>query len=161
MSYRKQRIEYNRLGEFLIEQKAINQRQLDRVLEMQKRNHSGKRNLIGELLIEEGFIKEEKVLEALVFQYRFPYIMLSRYNIDPELAKIVPEHMARELNLIPVEKIKNSLSIAMSNPLDNAAISLIESVSNCSVQIFISTKKEINVAINKYYNDIPANIPIC
>ena len=62
--------------------------------------------------------------------------------------------MARELSLIPVEKIKNNLSIAMSNPLDNTAISLIESTSNCSIQIFISTKTEINIAINKYYNNI-------
>jgi hypothetical protein len=67
MRHRKQRFEYNRLGGILMEWKAIKQTQLDKVLETQKRNHSGKRNLIGELLVEEGFIKEEKIVEAVSF----------------------------------------------------------------------------------------------
>ena len=54
---------------------------------------------------------------------------------------------------MPVEKNRDSLSIAMSNPLDNEAISLVENVSNCNVQIFISTSSDINSAIDKYYGD--------
>jgi type IV pilus assembly protein PilB len=146
-------MEDKRIGELLIGWEMVEGYQLDKALLMQKSSDNGKRYFIGELLTREGFAKEEDVVEGLIAQYRFPYIVLSRYSIDPELTAVIPGRVARSLNLMPVEKNRDSLSIAMSNPLDNEAISLVENVSNCNVQIFISTRSDINSAIDKYYGD--------
>jgi hypothetical protein len=53
--------------------------------------------------------------------------------------------------VIPIDKIGNNLTIAMSNPLNTKAVEEIEQISRCNVQIFVTTSSDIRVAIDKYY----------
>jgi type IV pilus assembly protein PilB len=84
-------------------------------------------------------------------QYGFPYLPLSNYEIDPETLGIIPERVAKQYMLIPIDKIGNNLTIAMSNPLNIQAIEDIELLSGCKVQTFVSTSSDIKRAIEKYY----------
>ncbi|OQB13983.1 MAG: hypothetical protein BWY16_00191 [Candidatus Omnitrophica bacterium ADurb.Bin205] len=54
---------------------------------------------------------------------------------------------------MPVDKIGNNLTLAMSNPLNVQAIEDVEFLSGCSVQTFVSTSSDIKKAIAKYYKD--------
>jgi len=143
------RIINKRLGELLIERGIINTRQLEKALAIQQE----KGGLIGELLVELGFVKEEDIAQALTAQYGFPYLPLSNYEINPEVVNIVPGRVARQYMLLPIDKIGNSLTLAMSNPLNIQAIEDIELLSGCSVQTFVSTSTDIKKAIEKYYRE--------
>ncbi len=136
-----------KLGELLIERGVINRKQLQHALEMQKI----KGGLIGQVLVSLKYATEEAIAQALTAQYGFPYLPLDNYDIDSEIVKIVPKNVATQFCLIPVDKIGNNLTIAMSNPLNNLAIEDIELVSGLCVQIFVSTATDIKNAINKYY----------
>lgn len=70
-----------RLGELLIGQKLISQEQLGIVLEQQKR--TGRK--LGRLLIENGFVSEERFAEALARQFSFPLVNLKQFNVTPEV----------------------------------------------------------------------------
>ncbi|MDP3787657.1 MAG: hypothetical protein Q8R05_09000 [Candidatus Omnitrophota bacterium] len=137
------------LGELLIERGVINQRQLDKALDVQKE----KGGLIGEVLVELGFSKEEEITQALTAQYGFPYLPLANYEINPEIVDIIPSRVARQYLLIPVDKVGNNLTLAMSNPLNAHAIEDVELSSGCSIQIFVSTLSDVKGAIEKYYKD--------
>ncbi|MDD5166585.1 MAG: hypothetical protein PHQ57_04265 [Candidatus Omnitrophica bacterium] len=137
------------LGELLIERNIINQQQLDKALVAQK-ERSG---LLGEVLVDLGFAKEEDIAQALTAQYGFPYLPLSNYEINPEIINIVPARVARQFMLVPIDKIGNNLTLAMSNPLNIQAVEDIELLSGCSVQTFVSTSSDIKRAIAKYYKD--------
>lgn len=137
------------LGELLIERGVINQHQLDKALTVQKE----KGGLIGEVLVELGFAKEEDITQALTTQYGFPYLPLANYEINPEIANIIPSRVARQYLLIPVDKVGNNLTLAMSNPLNDHAIEDVELLSGCSIQIFVSTLSDVKGAIEKYYKD--------
>ena len=137
------------LGELLIERGIINQRQLEEALALQQ----NKGGLIGEILVELRFAKEEDIAQALTAQYGFPYLPLESYDINPEVANIVPGRVARQYLLIPLDKIGNNLTIAMSNPLNVQAIEDVELLSACSVQTFVSTSSDIKKAISKYSKD--------
>ena len=143
------RIIHKQLGELLIERGIIDERQLEKALSTQKE----KGGLIGELLVELGFAREEDIAQALTAQYGFPYLPLSNYEIDPEILKIVPARVARQYLLIPIDKIGDNLTLAMSNPLNIHAIEDIEMLSGCKVQTFVSTSSDIKKAIEKYYQD--------
>jgi len=143
------RIINKQLGELLIERGVLNQRQLDKALTVQKE----KGGLIGEILVELGFASEEDIAQALTAQYGFPYLPLGNYEINPEIANIVPIRVARQYLLIPIDKIGNNLTLAMSNPLNAQAIEDIELLSGCSVQTFVSTASDIKRAIEKYYKE--------
>ncbi len=137
------------LGELLIERGVINQHQLDEALTVQKE----KGGLIGEVLVELGFAKEEDITQALTAQYGFPYLPLANYEINSEIINIIPSRVARQYLLIPVDKVGNSLTLSMSNPLNVHAIEDVELLSGCSVQIFVSTLSDVKGAIEKYYKD--------
>jgi type IV pilus assembly protein PilB len=143
------RIINKQLGDLLIERGIINQRQLEKALAV----HKEKGGLIGEILVELGFAKEEDIAQALTAQYGFPFLPLGNYDINPEIIKIIPSRVAKQYMLIPIDKIGNNLTIAMSNPLNVQAAEDVELLTNCSVQTFVSTSSDIKKAIEKYYKD--------
>lgn len=138
-----------KLGELLIEEGIINQRQLDKALAIQQE----KGGLIGEILVDLGFVKEGDIAKSLTAQYGFPYLPLNNYDINPEIIAIIPVRVARQYLLIPIDKIGNNLTIAMSNPLNIQAVEDVELLSGCSVQTFVSTSSDIKRAIEKYYKN--------
>ncbi len=143
------RIINKQLGELLIERNIINQQQLEKALATQKERGG----LIGEVLVELGFVREEDIAQALTAQYGFPYLPLSNYEINPEVIDIIPSRVARQYLLVPIDRIGNNLTLAMSNPLNIQAIEDVELLASCSVQTFVSTSSDIKKAIEKYYKD--------
>lgn len=143
------RVVNKQLGELLIEWGIINQHQLEKALNLQKE----KGGLIGEILVELGFVKEEDIAQALTAQFGFPYLPLGSYEINPEVANLIPGRVARQYVLIPIDKIGTNLTVAMSNPLNIHAIEDVELICGCNVQTFVSTSSDIRKAIEKYYKD--------
>jgi type IV pilus assembly protein PilB len=143
------RIINKQLGELLIERSIINRQQLEKALVVQQERGG----LIGEILVELGFAKEDEIAQTLTAQYGFPYLPLSNYDINPEIVSVIPGRVARQYLLIPIDKIGNNLTLAMSDPLNVQAIEDVELLSGCSVQSFVSTSSDIKRAIEKYYKD--------
>ncbi len=141
------RISKKQLGQLLIERNIITQEQLDKALERMK----SQRGLIGEILVNMNFATEKDIAQALTCQYGFPYLPLSNYEIASEVVAAIPEDICREYSLIPIDKIGKSLTLAMSNPLNNEAIENIELLTGCLVQVFVSTVTDIKQSIDKYY----------
>ena len=135
------------LGEILIERQIITREQLQEALSILKKEEK----LIGEILVEKGFAKEEDIAQTLTAQYGFPYLPLDSYEVDPAIIKLIPQDLARQYVFIPVDKLGNSLSVAISNPLNNEALEKIEKLTNLHIQIFVSTSSDIRRAIDKYY----------
>lgn len=133
----------------LIERGILSQQQLEKSLAFQKERGG----LIGEILVELGFVKEEDIAQALTAQYGFPYLPLSNYEINPEIISVIPGRVARQYLLVPIDKIGNNLTLAMSNPLNVQAIEDVELLSGCSVQTFVSTSSDLKKAIEKYYKE--------
>jgi len=137
------------LGELLVERNIITKEQLEKALEIQK----GKGGLLGEILNELGYAKEEDIAHALTAQYGFPFLPLANYEIEQQVVLTIPENVCSQYCLIPIDKIGNNLTIAMSNPLNTQAIEDVEEISKCSVQIFVATPSDIRKAIQKYYKN--------
>lgn len=140
------------MGELLIEAGVLDQLQLNQALEIQNNNGNGQKP-IGELLMELGFVKEAQVIEAFATQYAFPYLPLARYDINPAAIDIVPARIAKDYRLMPVDRIRNILTVAMSEPLNLRAIEEVEAITKCHVRTFFSSSSEIKGAIDRYYKD--------
>ncbi|MDD4909922.1 MAG: hypothetical protein PHR44_04495 [Candidatus Omnitrophica bacterium] len=141
------RIIQKQLGELLIERGVISSQQLEKALSVQKE----KGGLIGEILVESGYAREEDIVQALTAQYGFPYLPLANYEIAPEVVNAIPERVARQYAVMPIDKIGDNLTVAMTNPLNTQAIEDIEMISGCNVQVFVSTASAVREAIDKYY----------
>ncbi|MDH3871734.1 MAG: MSHA biogenesis protein MshE, partial [Gammaproteobacteria bacterium] len=80
-----------RLGDLLVDKKLISEAQLQEALAEQKR--SGRK--IGQLLIENGYIQEDVMLQTLSAQIKVPYVDISTFELNPELVQRLPETAAR------------------------------------------------------------------
>lgn len=141
------KIVQKQLGQLLIDCNLLKTEQLEQALKIQKE----KGGLIGQILVRLGIVDEEQIAKALTAQYGFPYLPLGGYEIDPEAAQCIPEPVAKQYELIAVDRVGNVLTLSMSNPLNNQAVEDVEMITHCKVQVFVSTATDINEAIKKYY----------
>jgi len=141
------RLVKKQLGELLIERGVITKAQLEKALKIQKE----KGGLIGQVLVVLGFTKEEEIAQALTIQYGFPFLPLDNYELSKNIVQIIPENVARQYCLIAVDKIGETLTVSMANPLNVKATEDIELLSKCNVQVFVSTMTDINKALDKFY----------
>ncbi|MFH1407224.1 MAG: hypothetical protein ABIH01_04420 [Candidatus Omnitrophota bacterium] len=135
------------LGKLLVERGVINPEQLQEALKIQGQTGG----LIGNILVARGYSSEEAIAQALTTQYGFPYLPLNNYEIDGPVIRLVPEYVAKQYCLIPVDRIGSSLTIAVADPLNVEAIEDIEFMTRLKVQVFISTASQIKEAITRYY----------
>ena len=135
------------LGELLTSSKLITQKQLEEALAVQ--NERG--GLLGQILVSLKYVTEEAIAQALTAQYGFPYLPLAGYEIDAEVAKIIPEHVAKQYGLIAVDRVGSILTVAMSNPLNTQAIEDVELVTKFKVQVFVTTSSDVANAIKGVY----------
>src|SRR3989338_3642207 len=135
------------LGELLVDCNLITTQQLDEALALQKE----KGGLVGQILVSLNYVSEEAIAQALTAQYGFPYLPLAGYEIDSEVTKIIPEHVAKQYGLIAVDRVGSILTVAMSNPLNTQAIEDVEMITHYKVQVFVTTSSDVANAIKNIY----------
>ena len=141
------KIPKKQLGELLVDRCLITQEQLEKSLEFQRE----KGGLLGQILVAFHYTTEEAIAQALTAQYGFPYLPLGGYEIDPEVAKLIPEYVAKQYDLIAVDCVGSILTVAMSNPLNTQAIEDVEMLTHYQVQVFVTTTTDVSTAIKSIY----------
>lgn len=138
-----------RLGEILIGRNLITEDQLQQALEYQSVRGQNKR--LGEILVELNFIDEKRLVQMLEFHLDIPYIDLAEYLLDPQLADLIPENLARRHKVIPLEVKGNTLVVACVDPSDVIALDDIRKTTQYRIEPLIATYKEIEKALNELY----------
>ncbi|MCZ8519772.1 MULTISPECIES: GspE/PulE family protein [Paenibacillus] len=136
-----------RLGDLLVESGIISEDQLKEAL-VEQRNTKQK---LGDLLITQGYITEQQLIEVLEFQLGIPHVSLHKFQIDPSIAQIIPESMARRYQAIPLQKDGSKLMVAMADPLDYFAIEEMRMTTGFRIEPAISSKDELQRAIARHY----------
>jgi len=136
-----------RMIEGLKSSKIIQEAQLNKALEIQKK----KGGSLGRILVEQGYISHKDLLVILSQQLNIPPIDLSKYKVDPELVKMIPEKMAKRYKLFPISKIGQTLTLAMADPTNIIAMDDIKTVTNYTVDLVLASESDIDNAIANYY----------
>jgi type IV pilus assembly protein PilB len=137
-----------KLGQILIEKGLITEDQLAQALDLQKKQ----RGRLGRILVDQGWISEDALLEALSERFEIPKVRIDAYAIDPEVVKTVPRTLAERYRVLPLFRVDDTLTLAMADPLDIYAIDAIRYHTGCRVQEVITTEKEIEQGIQRFYS---------
>ncbi len=138
-----------RLGDLLVESGKLSVKQLQECLNRQK--VSGKK--IGELLVDDGLVSAEDILNVIESQTGIKRINLDSINIDKMAIKAVPQNVCIKHHLVPFGFNENRIKIAMWDPLNIYAIDDISIASGFEVETYIALKDEIKKAIDRCYSD--------
>ena len=136
-----------RIAGILVEQGVAPKEQMEKLLMESMKNGKG----FGQLLIDRGIISEAKLTELLSRELGLPMISLAKYRIDPNVAQLVPERIARQYQLIALHKRGDQMMVAMADPLNIFAIDDLKAITQGTIAPVISPETEIRRAIEQIY----------
>ena len=102
----------NKIGEMLLKGNLISADQLRGALETQEKSHER----IGTVLVKAGFITEEELLAFLGRQFNLPVVDLSKYEINPEVVRLLPEEMVQKHLALPINRVGSKMIVAVADP---------------------------------------------
>ncbi len=137
----------DKLIDILVKGKLITEEQLASALEMQKKVGGS----LGKILVWQGFVSPKDLMVIMSSQLNIPPIDLSKYKVDKTVSGLIPERIVKQYGIIPISKIGNVLTIAMSDPLNIFAMDDLKTLTNYQIQPIIATESDIKEAINSYY----------
>ncbi|MFQ5642083.1 MAG: GspE/PulE family protein [Thiogranum sp.] len=136
-----------RIGDLLVEHKMISEAQLQDALAEQKK--SGRK--LGRVLIESGFVDEDRLLVLLSEQLDIPYVDLSRFELNPELIRRLPETHARRYRALVLRETPTGLLVGMGDPTDIFAFDELVRILKNPVQIACVKESELLHNIDRLY----------
>jgi type IV pilus assembly protein PilB len=136
-----------RIGDLLVREGLITREQLDRALAEQKQN--GTR--VGYNLVKLGFIPETELTKMLARQFRMPAVDLSRFEVDPRIAKLIPADLAVKHLVLPLKRDGRTLTVAMADPTNLGVLEDLKFITRYDIFPVIGGEFTLKTAIEKLY----------
>ena len=136
----------------MVDAGVLEERRLGEALQLQK-----KRGIrLGQILLQEGYISEPQLVQALSRRLSIPWVSLEHVDIADELLELVPARLAEEFFLIPVyiqklDRQNRTLFVAMNDPTDEAALRFVSASAGMPVKPMVAGPSDITAAIHTYY----------
>jgi len=90
------------------------------------------------------------VAGVLAAQLGLTFTELNDEEVDPKAVALAPAHLARQHVCVPIRRSKNTLWLAMANPMDLIAIEDIELATALRVEPVVAKPASIQFIIERY-----------
>lgn len=137
-----------RFGELLLSKGLLNRRELTEALNEQ-RSRGGR---IGEIIVKLRMVSDEDVRIALAEHLSTEHVHLDGRDIDMNIARLVPENLAKRYNLVAIDEKDGKVLVAMADPLDVVATDTVTMKTGREIQPVLSSLREIRQTIEKVYH---------
>jgi len=111
---------------------------------------------LSESFLKLGLVKEDQVVIGLAEQLGIPHVKLNNYKLDPEIMKILPEKVIKEKKVVPLSRSGNTLTVAMADPLNVLLIDDLRTLTGCKIQTVVATPSEIEETIADFFSSLAA-----
>ena len=172
---------YKPVGQILVEQGAITQKQLNHILDLHSKRprlgeillrsrvitkelletaleHHQKTGVrLGEAIVELNFLSEEQMRQALCIQLNVPFVNFDNLTIDRSLARLINKNFAQKHRIVPVAKMGQTLTLAMDDPTETDLIRELQGITGLSINVVTSTRAAILDAFSRLYEDSRAS----
>ena len=136
-----------RIGDLLLREGLVTQDQLNKALAEQR--HNGTR--VGYNLVKLGFVKETDLTRMLARQHKMPAVDLTKFQVDPRIAKLIPGELALKHNVLPLKRDGRTLTVAMSDPATMSVLDDIKFITRLDIFPVIAGEFTLRNAIEKFY----------
>ncbi len=134
------------LGQLLRERGLVSEEDLKNALTLQQE----RRDKLGRILIDLGYIAERDVLAVLSDQLKIP-LFNGEYPAVPIEADRLPFRFLRAFNVIPVHLENNLLTLVMADPLDVETQNTIRLRTGFAPHVFLAAEGEIQMQLERLY----------
>lgn len=144
----------NKLREIITKHKLVDDKTLAEVEDTaQKYNFP-----LYQALIQKDPVYDEKVGTVLAAELKVPFITLSKTNIPEDIFYTIPEKFARKQKVIVFARSDKSLSLAMVDPGNVQAISMVEAKTGQKVIPHLATEFDVENTLPLYKKDLQKTV---
>ncbi|NOX49947.1 MAG: Flp pilus assembly complex ATPase component [Gammaproteobacteria bacterium] len=136
-----------RIGDLLVASGDISPDQLDEALAEQK--HTGLK--LGRILVEKGFVDEDRLLGFLSEQLGVPFVDLTNFEYDEALVAKLPETYARRYRAVVLEENDGELLVGMADPIDIFAFDELARQLNQAMNVAVVREAELLALLDSAY----------
>ncbi len=97
-----------------------------------------------------GKVTQMDVTKALASQFGMDTINLAEYRVPDEVIALVPRHVARRYKIVPVYKHENTLTVAISDPMDVDTVDSLRYILRMNVEPIVA-RGRYRASITRYY----------
>ncbi|MDD4182424.1 MAG: hypothetical protein PHT53_01180 [Candidatus Omnitrophica bacterium] len=137
--------------DYLIDNKLISKEDLEKALSAQKE----KGGSLVELFVKLGIMQEVQIISILSGYLSVPPMRVLNLNVTKEILDLIPEKIASSLQVMPIGKIGNTITVAMSDPLNVLAIDDLKKITGCEINPVIAPFSEMKETIAAHYSRQP------
>jgi len=143
--------QFAKIGDILVHNNTISEQELNQALAEQKNSN----DKLGNILIKLGFINEDDLTNAYSQQMGHKVIGFEDLvKADLDVTALLSEEFAKEKKIVALKKSDNSIIIVMEDPEDLSTIDKVKQLTNLNPEIFISSKSNIDKALDNLYGKI-------
>ncbi|MFL5486251.1 MAG: GspE/PulE family protein, partial [Gemmatimonadaceae bacterium] len=136
-----------RIGDLLLREGLVTQEQLNKALQEQR--HNGTR--VGYNLVKLGYVKETDLTRMLARQHKMPAVDLTKFQVDPRIAKLIPGELAMKHSVLPLKRDGRTLTVAMSDPATLSVLDDIKFITRLDIFPVIAGEFTLRNQIEKFY----------
>ncbi len=139
-----------RLGDVLMSRGLINQNQLNMALKEQKE----KGRMLGEMLVELGYVTQEKINDILCEMLNIEFIDLQVEEPEENVRDLIPEEVMRKYTLVPMRYDKNNagvIQVAMADPMNILAMDDINIITGKQVAPYLANASDIRAYFDRVF----------
>src|SRR2546422_5994484 len=133
-----------RIADALVEDGLLTTRQVQELLELQKKE--GTRLL--KLIMDKSYVSEVDMVVSMGRVLNVPPVNLVRVSIPMETANLVPKEMMGNHKVVPVSRLDTKLFLAMADPLNVLAIDDVKRITKLDIVPLIASEKAIADKLN-------------
>jgi type IV pilus assembly protein PilB len=137
-----------RLRNILVKRGGLSAKAADEAMGLADRDGKS----LTETLISQKLIDERDLIASVAAEMRLPPIDVKRVVVDEPVLQALPQDLARYYGVLPVAKIGDTLTLAVSNPFDILKLDDIRIVTGCDIRPVVSTEVAIQEGIARAYD---------
>ncbi|MEO5989918.1 MAG: ATPase, T2SS/T4P/T4SS family [Candidatus Eisenbacteria bacterium] len=147
------RLTTRRLGEILIDRGLVTAEQVTQALKARV-----EKERFGQVVARLGFATEAQVIEVLGEQFSLPIATAQQLSLaDRAAVQLVPEHLAREAQVLALRREADVLEVVVGDPLDVVSLDHLRALTGCQLKVWIGRPTDVKEAIDGFYSELRAN----
>jgi type IV pilus assembly protein PilB len=102
-------------------------------------------------LVKLGFIPELELTKLLARQHRMPAVDLTKFEVDPKIAKLIPSELAVKHLVLPLKRDGRTLTVALADPTNLGVIDDIKFITRYDIFPVIAGEFTLRNTIERFY----------
>ena len=115
------------------------------------------RERLGQAMVRLGYLSERDLVHALAQQFSLPVADAEKLtSANREAVQLVPEHLAREKQVLALARDGGTLEVAVGDPLDVLSLDHLRALTGCVLRVWVAQPSEVVEAIDQFYSELRA-----